>query len=199
MGGVDGVQRREEEENANNAFFLFSPPPPPPKRRRSSMSSNVWIELCDDEFFLDAIVDEADASDRDLCDCAREDEVSLFSLCFFFLRDLCLKRGDVFIEKFLLYNNRTSDPTPNTRRAVAKIHALQKAKGKEEKKIKMKTTSTTAATTTNTKNTNKKKKDRKRFSEGYREQGGLPFERGDCGNHRKCDVWRVKNVFPARV
>ena len=63
-----------------------------------------------------------------------------------------------FIEKFLLYNNRTSDPTPNTRRAVAKIHALQKAKGKEEKKIKMKTTSTTAATT-NTKNTNKKKKD----------------------------------------
>ena len=35
---------------------------------------------------------------------------------------------------------------------------MQKAKGKEEKKIKMKTTSTTAATT-NTKNTNKKKKD----------------------------------------
>ena len=64
-----------------------------------------------------------------------------------------------FIEKFLLYKNRTSDPTPNTRRAVAKIHALQKAKGKEEKKTKMKTTSTTAATTTNTKNTNKKKKD----------------------------------------
>ena len=64
-----------------------------------------------------------------------------------------------FIEKFLLYKNRISDPTPNTRRAVAKIHALQKAKGKEEKKTKMKTTSTTAATTTNTKNTNKKKKD----------------------------------------
>jgi len=64
-----------------------------------------------------------------------------------------------YIEKFLLYKNRTSDPTPNTRRAVAKIHALQKAKGKEEKKTKMKTTSTTAATTTNTKNTNKKKKD----------------------------------------
>lgn len=58
-----------------------------------------------------------------------------------------------------LNENRTSDPTPNTRRAVAKIHALQKAKGKEEKKKKMKTTSTTAATTTNTKNTNKKKKD----------------------------------------
>ena len=55
--------------------------------------------------------------------------------------------------------NRTSDPTPNTRRAVAKIHALQKAKGKEEKKTKMKTTSTTAATTTNTKNINKNKED----------------------------------------
>ena len=58
-----------------------------------------------------------------------------------------------------LNENRTSDPTPNTRRAVAKIHALQKAKGKEEKTTKLKTTSTTAATTKNTKNTNKKKKD----------------------------------------
>ena len=95
-----------------------------------------------------------------MCDCAREDEVSLFSLCFFFLRDLCLKRVDVLLKNSssALNENRTSDPTPNTRRAVAKIHALQKAKGKEEKKIKMKTTSTTAATT-NTKNTNKKKKD----------------------------------------
>ena len=85
----------------------------------------------------------------------------LSSLSLFFLLDLFLKRGDVLLKNSssALNENRTSDPTPNTRRAVAKIHALQKAKGKEEKKTKMKTTSTTAATTTNTKNTNKKKKD----------------------------------------
>ena len=141
----------------NNAFFLFSPPPPPPKRRRSSMSSNFGSKFAMTS--SSSTLSSMKLTPRTgICATALARMRYLSSLFVFFSPRFMPQTRRRFIEKFLLYNNRTSDPTPNTRRAVAKIHALQKAKGKEEKKIKMKTTSTTAATT-NTKNTNKKKKD----------------------------------------
>ena len=156
MGGVGGVQRREEEENANNAFFLFSPPPPPPKRRRrSSMSSSFGSNFATTSSSSNLSLMKLTPR-TGICATALARMRYLSSLFVFFFSAIYASRRR-FIEKFLLYKNRTSDPTPNTRRAVAKIHALQKAKGKEEKKTKMKTTSTTAATTTNTKNTNKYK------------------------------------------
>ena len=159
MGGVGGVQRREEEENANNAFFLFSPPPPPPKRRRrSSMSSSFGSNFATTSSSSNLSLMKLTPR-TGICATALARMRYLSSLFVFFSPRFMPQTRRRFIEKFLLYKNRTSDPTPNTRRAVAKIHALQKAKGKEEKKTKMKTTSTTAATTTNTKNTNKKKKD----------------------------------------
>lgn len=159
MGGVGGVQRREEEENANNAFFLFSPPPPPPKRRRrSSMSSSFGSNFATTSSSSNLSLMKLTPR-TGICATALARMRYLSSLFVFFSPRFMPQTRRRFIEKFLLYKNRTSDPTPNTRRAVAKIRALQKAKGKEEKKTKMKTTSTTAATTTNTKNTNKKKKD----------------------------------------
>ena len=99
MGGVGGVQRREEEENANNAFFLFSPPPPPPKRRRrssmsSSFGSNFATTSSSSNLSLMKLTPRAGICATAL---ARMRYLSsLFAL--FFLRDLCLKRGDVLLK-----------------------------------------------------------------------------------------------------
>ena len=92
--------------------------------------------------------------------------------------------------------NRTSDPTPNTRRAVAKIHALQKAKGKEEKKTKMKTTSTTAATTTTTKNINKKKKDESALAKVIANKEDSPSNEVIVENIESATFGELRTCFP---
>ena len=132
MGGVGGVQRREEEENANNAFFLFSPPPPPPKRRRrSSMSSSFGSNFATTSSSSNLSLMKLTPR-TGICATALARMRYLSSLFVFFSPRFMHQTWRRFIEKFLLYKNRTSDPKPNTRRAVAKIHALQKAKGKQE-------------------------------------------------------------------
>jgi hypothetical protein len=99
MGGVGGVQRREEEENANNAFFLFSPPPPPPKRRRrSSMSSSFGSNFATTSSSSNLSLMKLTPR-TGICATALARMRYLSSLfVFFFLRDLCLKRGDVLLK-----------------------------------------------------------------------------------------------------